>query len=949
MYKVVLRVDDRNKVLSFSETLTTGSYYDVSVEGGVKVIGTKATLVIFEDEDKAMSFAGISDGSGLFTLNTVEVKNAFDNMAIGEIAEFVAILHSVDVETSVQNVAIGKCRIKNAGGSWTEHAATPVYYAKGDTGMSAYELAVKYGYEGTEEEWVGEFAKAEEERNRQFVANEAARAQTFTTAEADREATYTQKKNEIDAAVKNIADPAAWATVNETAAIVAEKADELATAISAVGMDVVVSDLPTVSFGMGGASFTKGYPSAYLQVRKGDKVTIVGNSSLAGKACFIKAKPTEIAYNYNPTTKGTWMSGETAFRDIGINAEIKVEVTENCYLYVNKDVDGGQLPSKIIVMADSILSREIEENQEANNARLKALEEGQGAIESEIVDIKGKMPDVTTIASQAKTMGQGVQGYDAEKGYASISVAEDYYTEQRIYVDNGVGQNQTFSIPSGNKKVFVKAEVVTEEEGITFSMRFNRVAHGGIDFKAGFEANKIHSILLGEYTDDGSRVQAYLGISSFRRNGGVIGAHEKVDVEIRVYGVYIVDASTVGEDAAELAEFLNFSKDVSYIIEKARSSATSIEARHSLTSDKAIESETSERSAVYETALKGKVIGLYGDSLVTFIGWDRFGAYLGADAVRVGQGGGKVGNNSAGVKQGFCTMERLALLPKDMRFLVIYAGANDTVTRMIDGVDQVDPELLGTIDDEPLKIADMMNYRVTAQNMETTGTLGRAKTFYQAYKTMLRNVMLLFPSCEILCVAQHPSYYYVKPEGGFSEDLIRKRGTKQKIKAILDCCEEFGVPVCNLWATSGVNDHNVRITLVDAAGVAVHPQATQSKREESLILNAVLNNADKFDIGLHNDNDRNTESKELHQWVIDLRDLGVLTLGEAIAAFVSRTTEKEIELKNNMYMVFSYDVGANKSKGYFLTNAANPTATSSWEEWVIQDIVDPNGTEGLPE
>lgn len=190
---------------------------------------------------------------------------------------------------------------------------------------------------------------------------------------------------------------------------------------------------------------------------------------------------------------------------------------------------------------------------------------------------------------------------------------------------------------------------------------------------------------------------------------------------------------------------------------------------------------------------------------------------------------------------------KIASLPKNMKLLVIYGGANDNV-ETIETPHKVDAELLGSISDEPLQIADMLNYRITAANITNIKTPGRAQTFYQGYKTMLRNVMALYPDCHIICVTQHRYYYYVKPDGGFSDTPVLRIGAYEKVKAIREIAEEYSVPVCDLWATSGVNDRNRRYTLVDSAGVLVHQTETTALREEALIINKILETAPKFEI-----------------------------------------------------------------------------------------------------
>lgn len=130
------------------------------------------------------------------------------------------------------------------------------------------------------------------------------------------------------------------------------------------------------------------------------------------------------------------------------------------------------------------------------------------------------------------------------------------------------------------------------------------------------------------------------------------------------------------------------------------------------------------------------------------------------------------------------------------------------------------------------------------------------------------------------------------------------------------------------------------------AGVLVHQTEATAAREESLIINKILEIAPKFKIP--NYTTANGEDIiEMKKWVIDVRDeveCNVMTLDEAVAAFVQKTTSEAIELKNNMLLTFYYNT-AFASKVYILKDYTQPSLTGSWEEWIGGKIDDPNEPE----
>lgn len=404
------------------------------------------------------------------------------------------------------------------------------------------------------------------------------------------------------------------------------------------------------------------------------------------------------------------------------------------------------------------------------------------------------------------------------------------------------------------------------------------------------------------------------------------------------------------DDTDSFAKLLDYEKDYTYVNKAAFTSLHSVISENAKSSENSTRAEESGISDRLRTALAGGLIGAYGDSLVTYISWKPLGEYFGANAVMVGQGGGQICNNQPTVKQGFCTLERCALLPKQMKLLIIYAGANDGISKRNPDSRkmEIDPDLLGNMEDKPLSIADMCNYRVTAANMATTDTAGRTGKFYQGIKTLLRNIMILFPNTQIIVSTQHRYYNYVNPNSdSFTDYPVLNYGNEAKRKALIEVAEEFGVPVCDLWSTCGVNDYNLRNLLIDLGGVAVHPQPSLSQRECSLFINSILANADKIAVEKYNPypdyGSTNKYTQEMQEWVVDLRNeeaVNPMSLADAIAQFQTICQENSIEVKNNMYLVFENEQGS--SVGYFLTNKDAVSNSSSWEQWTRQDIDDPN-------
>ncbi len=554
----------------------------------------------------------------------------------------------------------------------------------------------------------------------------------------------------------------------------------------------------------------------------------------------------------------------------------------------------------------------------------------------------------TTINSSFTSV---ISAYDVRKdAFLVDSSAEDNGDYLRIVIPQPtyVKSFQTKSylkMDAGKYSVFAKLKISTDKSYDTTDLFANvylrRQGKGSSNSGLyNIPLNKIVSVYLGDFEDDGTNSYYYISLEYIRK-GDASGTQQTQlgTINFDFYGSYYVKESEVSDTKEFIADFIDFKELETKVILK------SVFSKKSEIADKSTQADfasTSNLANNINNIFRTSSIKIYGDSLVVYISWNNLKRLFDVESVMQGIGGVKVCNNSTDVNYGLCTLERIAAFPRNMKLLVIYGGANDNA-ETTEIPYSLDERLLGSISDEPLKIADMLNYRVTTDNISNTNTLGRAQTFYQGYKTMLRNIMALFPNCQIICVTQHRYYYYLKPEGGFSETPILRRDAYAKVKAIREIAEEYSVPVCDLWATSGVNDRNRRYTLIDMAGVLVHQTEATAAREESLIINKILETAPKFEIPNYTTTN-GEDIIEMKKWVIDVRDeveCNVMTLDEAIAAFVQKTTSEAIELKNNMLLPFYYNT-AFASKVYILKDYTQPSLTESWEEWIGGKIDDPN-------
>lgn len=566
-----------------------------------------------------------------------------------------------------------------------------------------------------------------------------------------------------------------------------------------------------------------------------------------------------------------------------------------------------------------------------------SLKESVGNIESDISLLNKSFVTIKSVYDVRKDMFIVGDNMTDEGDFLRATInAPTYLTN--------FSTKEYFTAKAGKYSTFVKIKISTEESYDTSDKFANVVllrGNGGDSSNQNVfnvPLNKLVNIYLGDSVDAGIKTYFYISLRYIHdinnQNITNIGT-----ITFDFYGAYFVNEMEVSDTKEFIADFIDFKELESKVI---LNSVFSKKAEQAEQAEQADFASSSDLANNINNIFRNSQLKIYGDSLVVYIPWTNLQKMFSVKGVMNGVGGIKVCNNDKKVNYGLCSLERIATFPRNMKLLVIYGGAND-VTETESPTYDIDPAKLGDINDEPLKIADMLNYRVTADNISNTNTLGRAQTFYQGYKTMLRNIMTLYPNCQIMCVTQHRYYYYVKADGGFSETPILRRDAYAKVKAIREIAEEYSVPVCDLWATSGVNDSNRRYTLIDAAGVLVHQTSAIALKEESLIINKILEIAPKFEIPNYTTTN-GEDIIEMKKWVVDVRDeveCNVMTLDEAIAAFVQKTTSETIELKNNMLLPFYHNT-AFASKVYILKDYTQPSLTESWEEWIGGKIDDPN-------
>ena len=683
-------------------------------------------------------------------------------------------------------------------------------------------------------------------------------------------------------------------------------------------------------------------------VSKGGIIRITANDTNNVLFCLLKSNDIRIGYGTN--LSDYFVQGESGARELNKGETLEYRANEDTFLYIVPGVNSENVPQEIYIAPRSYSLVKALENEQKINDTDEHINDLKEITESNKTEIDNLSNKYTTSVSFSKFQG-GEEKSDENGSYKEV-IGEVYVystVECSIYWPS----SEVRTLPADKYTMFIKLMITTDEKDPEYNGKVRVTSPVNIETppeKENLQFEKLYYIKIGAFDWKGSYPSDLkVGIGALKK--GDLNITTKKNVTCKWYGIYIIPEKEVKvDDTDSFAKLLDYEKDYTYVNKAAFTSLHSVISENAKSSENSTRAEESGISDRLRTALAGGLIGAYGDSLVTYISWKPLGEYFGANAVMVGQGGGQICNNQPTVKQGFCTLERCALLPKQMKLLIIYAGANDGISKRNPESHkmEIDPNLLGSMEDKPLSIADMCNYRVTAANMATTNTLGRTGRFYQGIKTLLRNIMILFPNTQIIVSTQHRYYYYVNPDNeSFTDYPVLNYGSDIKRKALIEVAEEFGVPVCDLWSTCGVNDYNLRNLLIDLESVAVHPKPSLSQRECSLFINSILANADKIAVEKYNPypdySSRNKYTQEMQEWVVDLRNeeaVNPMSLADAIAQFQTICQENSIEVKNNMYLVFENEQGS--SVGYFLTNKDAVSNSSSWEQWTLQDIDDPN-------
>ena len=159
---VIVKVNDKTKGLRFAETLTTGSVYGVTLDGATVATGTLALIAETPEGPKLVACAELADSAGTLSTNTAEMADVVGRLPIGTAFQLKAVVHRSDAGEA-ENVAVGTCALVSAGGAWTDDTTGALVLYKGQKGddgapgpqgESAYEIAVRHGFEGTETQWL---------------------------------------------------------------------------------------------------------------------------------------------------------------------------------------------------------------------------------------------------------------------------------------------------------------------------------------------------------------------------------------------------------------------------------------------------------------------------------------------------------------------------------------------------------------------------------------------------------------------------------------------------------------------------------------------------------------------------------------------------------------------------------------------------------------------------
>ena len=133
MNAVAIRIFDKNKTLRFDETLTTGSVYRVSVEGGADRCGSDAALILSTPGGVQAAVAALTDGAGVLNLDCDAMLKLEHTVPFGTTITLNAVLRSFD-EGEEQNVAIGNCQVLAAWQGRENPDTGTVFYYKGAKG-----------------------------------------------------------------------------------------------------------------------------------------------------------------------------------------------------------------------------------------------------------------------------------------------------------------------------------------------------------------------------------------------------------------------------------------------------------------------------------------------------------------------------------------------------------------------------------------------------------------------------------------------------------------------------------------------------------------------------------------------------------------------------------------------------------------------------------------------
>lgn len=173
---LTVKVNDKSKVLRFGETLVAGSVYAVTVEGGAATCGESAVLGL-KVGDATVGWAVLVNGAGELSLLTQELADALASVREGTRVAALAAIRCTD-DGGDQVVAVGKADILYAGKEWfatSDLVRVTAKGDKGDDGASAYEVAVRNGYRGTESEWTADLLYSHTAAKAAQVAAEDAR------------------------------------------------------------------------------------------------------------------------------------------------------------------------------------------------------------------------------------------------------------------------------------------------------------------------------------------------------------------------------------------------------------------------------------------------------------------------------------------------------------------------------------------------------------------------------------------------------------------------------------------------------------------------------------------------------------------------------------------------------------------------------------------------------